>query len=64
MGTTRELRFGSIRIHREVGQEPEVLLACITPSGQARLVPLDRVDLARLMAQAATANLVLTGEGQ
>lgn len=62
MATTKDQSFGGLSIWRDEGRPPQVRLTCITPGGQTRVAILDRMDLARLIAQAASANLILTSE--
>lgn len=48
---------------REPLTEPQVTLRLATGAGVAREVPLNRGDLARLIAEAAAANLIVTRNG-
>lgn len=70
--TSTELTYSGIRIDREpwidletskvVETTPRVLLVLSTNGGTIREAELDAVDLAKLIAEAAAANLILSNE--
>lgn len=62
MSTTQTQRYGRVSIERDAQGKPRAQLMTYTHSGQTRISELDSIELARLIAEASAAQLIITRE--